>query len=396
MTMYQATADVSARAVLGGTSLTAEELTRYSRHLSLPGVGIAGQQRLKAGRVLVIGLGGLGSPVAMYLAAAGVGHLGFVDFDEVDVSNLQRQIVHGTSDVGRAKLDSAADRVADINPHVNISKYDTRLTADNALEILRGYDVVIDGTDNFATRYLTNDACVLLGIPNVYGSIFRFDGQASVLAAPGGPCYRCVYPEPPPPGMVPNCAEGGVFGVLPGIVGTIQATDAIKIILGVGEPLIGRLLLIDALTMAFRTLQLRADPQCPLCGTRTIRTLVDYEQFCGAPSVADTAAQLPSMSAIELATRLKAGNRLQLIDVREPFEWEIARIDGARLVPLSTLEAAVSTISRDCDIVVHCKAGTRSAQAVRQLIAHGFTRVWDLTGGIASWSDTVDSRVPKY
>jgi molybdopterin/thiamine biosynthesis adenylyltransferase/rhodanese-related sulfurtransferase len=378
--------------------LSADEILRYSRHLILPDVALAGQRRLKAARVLIVGAGGLGSPLALYLAAAGVGTLGLVDFDVVDVTNLQRQILHGTKDVGRPKLASARDRIEDVNPHVQVETFETRLTSSNALEILRDFDVVIDGTDNFPTRYLTNDACVLLGKPNVYGSIFRFEGQASVFATADGPCYRCLFREPPPPGLVPSCAEGGVLGVLPGLIGTIQATEAIKLILGIGESLVGRLLLVDALALRFRTVRLNKDPQCPLCGTREIRELIDYEEFCGvtrADEIRD-GQSLPELSPRELAERLRRGDDIDLIDVREFHEWEIARIQGARLVPLGTLNEALPSFDSAREIVVHCKGGTRSAKAVRQLQAAGFKRVSNLAGGITRWSDEVDSRVPKY
>jgi len=375
--------------------LTNAEILRYSRHLILPDVGLAGQRRLKAARVLLVGAGGLGSPLALYLAAAGVGHLGLVDFDVVDVTNLHRQVLHGTRDVGRPKLESARDRIADVNPHVELTTYETRLTSANALEILGGYDVVVDGTDNFQTRYLVNDACVILGKPNVYGSIFRFEGQASVFATESGPCYRCLFPEPPPPGLVPSCAEGGVLGVLPGLVGTIQATETVKQILGVGESLVGRLLLIDALRMEFRTVKLRKSPTCPACGTREIRELIDYEQFCGVGAEPEGEA-VAELAPRELAARRQRGDALDLIDVREPHEWEIGHISGARLVPLATLPAALHTIDSSRDVVVYCKGGTRSARAARQLREAGFRRVWNLTGGITRWSDDVDPDVPKY
>ena len=377
--------------------LSQDEILRYSRHLILPDVGVAGQQRLKAARVLLIGAGGLGSPLALYLAAAGVGHLTLVDFDAVDLTNLQRQILHGTADVGRPKLDSARKRIADVNPHVHLETYETRLTAANALEIFRGHDLVVDGTDNFATRYLVNDACVLLGIPNVYGSIFRFEGQASVFATADGPCYRCLYQEPPPPGLVPSCAEGGVLGVLPGLIGVIQATEAIKLILGVGQPLIGRLLLVDALSMGFRTVQLRRDPECPACGTREIRSLIDYEAFCGigaaGPSGTDA---VPQVTPLEIAARLGRHEDFDLIDVREPSEWAIGRLPGAQLVPLGTLPEAAAGFDPSRDVVVYCKAGVRGAKAVRQLQEKGFRHVANLTGGILRWSDEVDPTVPKY
>lgn len=382
----------------GLPELSPDEILRYSRHLIIPDVALGGQRRLKGSRVLLVGAGGLGSPVALYLAAAGVGTLGLVDFDVVDLTNLQRQIVHGTKDVGRSKIASAEERIADVNPHVHVEPYETRLTSQNALEILRDYDVVVDGTDNFPTRYLTNDACVLLGKPNVYGSIFRFEGQASVFATAEGPCYRCLFREPPPPGLVPSCAEGGVLGVLPGIIGTIQATETIKLLLGIGEPLIGRLLLFDALRMQVRTMQLRKDPACSACGTREVRELIDYEDFCGIrqAAVAEAGSVVPEIVPRELAERLRAGDDLLLIDVREPHEWEIARISGAQLVPLGTLPAALSQLDPSRDIVVHCKVGSRSAKAVRQLQAAGFTRVWSLTGGIQRWSDDVDPTVAKY
>ena len=376
--------------------LSEEELARYGRHLVLPDVGMEGQRALKAARVLVVGAGGLGSPVSLYLAAAGVGTLGLVDFDTVDVSNLQRQVLHGTSDVGRSKLASARDRIAEVNPHVTVETHDSRLTSRNALEILRAYDVIVDGTDNFPTRYLTNDACVILGKPNVYGSIFRFEGQASVFATTDGPCYRCLYPEPPPPGLVPSCAEGGVLGVLPGIVGTIQATETLKLLLGIGEPLVGRLLLIDALGARFRTVRLERDPQCPACGTREIRELIDYDAFCGgSPSTGGNGA-VPEITPRELARRVANGDDIDLIDVREPYEWAIARITGARLIPLATFPQAIASLDRERDIVVHCHHGIRSANAAGQLRAAGFTRVWNLAGGIARWSDEVDPSVPRY
>jgi len=377
--------------------LSSDEILRYSRHLILPEVALEGQQRLKASRVLLIGAGGLGSPLALYLAAAGVGTIGLVDFDVVDVTNLQRQIVHGTSDVGRPKLESARDRLKDMNPHVHVEGFETRLTSENALEIVRDFDIVIDGTDNFATRYLTNDACVILGKPNVYGSIYRFEGQSSVFATEEGPCYRCLYPEPPPPGLVPSCAEGGVLGVLPGLVGTIQATEGIKLLLGIGEPLIGRLLLIDALTMQFRTMRLRKNPNCPACGTREIRELIDYDQFCGiGGDPLQDPHGIPEITPAELAAKQQRRDDFDLIDVREPHEWAIAKIPGARLVPLGSFTEALSSLDSARDIVVTCKMGGRSAKAVRQLQAAGFKKVWNLAGGILRWSDDVDPSVPKY
>jgi sulfur-carrier protein adenylyltransferase/sulfurtransferase len=379
--------------------LANEEILRYSRHLIIPDVGLEGQRRLKAARVLLVGAGGLGSPLGLYLAAAGVGHLGLVDFDVVDLTNLQRQVLHGTSDLGRPKLESARDRIADVNPHVFVETYHTQLTSANALEIAGEYDMVIDGTDNFPTRYLVNDTCVLLGKPNVYGSVFRFEGQASVFATAEGPCYRCLFREPPPPGLVPSCAEGGVLGVLPGLIGVIQATEAIKLIVGAGEPLVGRLLLVDALRMQFRTLTLRRDPTCPACGTREIRELIDYEDFCGTRQAAADAlagSDVAELTPHELADRLARGDDFDLIDVREPHEWDIARIETARLIPLASLPSALASLDSSRDIVLYCKSGSRSAKAARQLQAAGFRRVWNLAGGITRWSDEVDAEVPRY
>jgi molybdopterin/thiamine biosynthesis adenylyltransferase/rhodanese-related sulfurtransferase len=379
--------------------LAPDEYLRYSRHLILPEIGVDGQRALKRARVLLVGAGGLGSPAALYLAAAGVGTIGLVDFDAVDVSNLQRQVLHGTSDVGRSKLDSARDRLADINPHVHIEGFPVRLTAQNAREIAEGFDLIVDGTDNFATRYLVNNLCVLMGVPNVYGSIFRFDGQASVFATEEGPCYRCLYREPPPAGLVPACAEGGVLGVLPGLVGTIQATEAIKLITGAGTTLIGRLLLIDALHWRQRTVRVRRDPSCPACGTREIRDLTDAEQLCAAPLPDEIDAifgAVPEIEPATLSSRLASGDALEIVDVREPHEWAIARIDGARLIPLASLESRLGELPAEAEIVVHCKAGGRSAQAVRRLRAAGFKRVWNLAGGIARWSRDVDPSVPSY
>jgi sulfur-carrier protein adenylyltransferase/sulfurtransferase len=381
------------------TTLAQAELLRYSRHLILPDVGVAGQEKLKAARVLLIGAGGLGSPAALYLAAAGVGTLGLVDFDNVDVTNLHRQILHGTKDVGRPKLVSARERIADVNPHVRLETYETALTSKNALDIISGYDIVVDGTDNFATRYLVNDACVLLGKPNVYGSIFRFEGQASVFALADGPCYRCLFPEPPPPGLVPSCAEGGVLGVLPGLVGTIQATEAIKLIVGAGEPLKGRLLLIDTLGMRFRTVNVRKDPACPACGTREIQSLIDYEQFCGvraAEAEPRAVGGFVEVTPRELQSRLARGEELQLIDVREQFEWDIAHIEGARLVPLATLPDVLDTLDRDREVVVYCKGGSRSRAAATHLADAGFPRVANITGGILRWQQDVDPTLARY
>jgi adenylyltransferase/sulfurtransferase len=380
-------------------ALSQAEILRYSRHVIIPEVGVVGQRRLKEARVLLIGAGGLGSPTALYLAAAGVGHLGLVDFDVVDVTNLQRQVLHGTSDVGRPKIDSARDRIHDVNPFVDLRTYGVALNSSNALDIVKDYDIVVDGTDNFPARYLVNDACVLLGKPNVYGSIYRFEGQASVFATKDGPCYRCLFPEPPPPGLVPSCAEGGVIGVLPGLVGTVQATEAIKLILGIGEPLIGRLLLIDALGASFRSVKVRKDPGCPSCGTRTLTKLIDYDQFCGMPQAAVAAksdAELPEIAPRELAELLRAGTDVDLVDVREPHEWEIGRIGGARLIPLGEFPEHLGEFDSAREIVVLCRSGLRSARAVRQLQAAGFSRVRNLTGGILRWSDEVDSTIPKY
>jgi len=366
--------------------LERSELLRYGRHITLPQLGLEGQQRLKAARVLIVGAGGLGSPVALYLAGAGVGTLGLVDFDVVDVTNLHRQLLHGTRDIGRRKLDSARDRLHDVNPHVHVQTYDAKLTSANAIDIMRDYDLVIDGTDNFATRYLVNDACVLLGIPNVYGSIFRFDGQASLFATPDGPCYRCLYPEPPPAGSVPSCAEGGVLGVLPGLVGTIQATEAIKHILGIGDTLAGRLLLIDALSMQFRTVRITRDPQCPACGTRTLTSLIDYDAFCGVTPNASGADGTTDMTPRELHDRLQRGADFDLIDVREPHEWMVAHIDGATLIPLGTLPGALTQLNRNREIVVMCQSGMRSARAVEMLREAGFPNVINLAGGMSRWT----------
>jgi MoaD family protein len=379
--------------------LTREEVQRYSRHLIMPEVGMDGQRKLKAGSVVCIGAGGLGSPAAMYLAAAGIGTLGIVDFDTVDASNLHRQIIYGTSDVGRRKLEASGERIASLNPGVKVVEHETALTSKNALDILRDYDVVLDGTDNFQTRYLVNDACVLLGKPNAYGSIFRFDGQASVFAVKGGPCYRCLYPEPPPPGLVPSCAEGGVLGVLPGIIGIIQATEAIKLILGTGQPLVGRLLLYDALQMRFRELKLRRDPDCPVCGDHpTIRALVDYDAFCGItpPQAQPAASGVPEVTVEELKKQLDRGENVFVLDVREPNEYQICKIAGSKLIPLGDLPARVGELDRDRDLVVHCKMGGRSAKAVALLQERGFTRVRNLKGGILAWIDRVDPTQSKY
>jgi sulfur-carrier protein adenylyltransferase/sulfurtransferase len=380
--------------------LTKSEFERYSRHLILPEVGLAGQKKLKAGSVLCIGAGGLGSPAALYLAAAGVGRIGIVDFDAVDASNLQRQILHSTPDVGRSKLQSAKDRLEALNPEIKIETFETRLTSANALDLFRGYDVILDGTDNFATRYLVNDACVLLGIPNAYGSIFRFEGQASVFATKDGPCYRCLYPEPPPPGLVPSCAEGGVLGVLPGVVGTIQATESIKLILGSGSTLVGRLLLYDAWGMRFRELKLRRDPSCPVCGDHpTITQLIDYEEFCGVnPAPATAGASVPETTVEELKARIDAQAPIFILDVREPHEYQIARIPGSTLIPLGQLGTRYGELppaSAGREIIVHCKSGVRSAKAVSLLKEHGI-EAKNLKGGILAWIDKVDPTQPKY
>jgi adenylyltransferase/sulfurtransferase len=391
-------------------ALSADEVRRYSRHLILPEVGMEGQKKLKAAKVLCIGAGGLGSPAAMYLAAAGVGTIGLVDFDVVDLSNLQRQLLHGTPDVGRSKLASARDRIQSLNPNVQVVTHEVALSSANALELFRPYDIILDGTDNFPTRYLVNDACVLLGKPNAYGSIFRFEGQASVFAMKDGPCYRCLYPEPPPPGLVPSCAEAGVLGVLPGIIGTIQATEAIKLILGTGEPLIGRFLIYDALRMRFRELKLRRDPECPVCGDNpTVRELIDYEQFCGMPSGVTSPVpgtntpengEIPAMATEitpkELKAALDRGDDLVIVDVREPQEYQIARIAGAVLIPLGEIPQRHGEIDRSLLVVCQCRSGVRSAKAASFLRSVGFERVLNLTGGILRWSDEVDPTQPKY
>jgi len=378
-------------------TLTNDEILRYSRHLIMPEVGMEGQQKLKAARVLCIGAGGLGSPLALYLAAAGVGTLGIVDFDVVDFTNLQRQIIHSTADVGRKKLDSAAEKLKAINPFVNVKKIETRLSSANALDLFRDFDIIADGTDNFPTRYLVNDACVLTGKPNVYGSIFRFEGQASVFATEEGPCYRCLYPEPPPPGLVPSCAEGGVLGILPGLVGVMQATEVIKLILGAGEPLIGRLLLIDALGMKFRELKLRKNPDCPACGTHpTITQLIDYNEFCGIRGEEKPVETgIPEMQVEELKRRLDAGENLYVLDVREPHEYQICNI-GGHLIPLGDLPKRVNELDSSRDIVAHCRSGVRSAKAVGFLQQAGFKKVHNLAGGILAWADRIDPKMPKY
>src|SRR5689334_20531644 len=377
--------------------LSNEEVLRYSRHLIMPEVGMEGQQKLKAARVLCIGTGGLGSPLALYLDAAGVGTLGLVDFDVVDFTNLQRQVIHFTSDVGRPKLESAREKIAAINPYVNVKTFETRLTSQNALEIFSGFDIIVDGTDNFPTRFLVNDACVFTGKPNVYGSIFRFEGQASVFATKEGPCYRCLYPEPPPPGLVPSCAEGGVLGILPGLVGLIQATEAIKLILGKGAPLIGRLLLVDALGMKFRELKLRKNPDCPVCGTHpTVTKLIDYNQFCGIRGEeAPVTTTVPAIAPQELKRRLDAGQDIFVLDVREPHEYQICNINGY-LIPLGDLPKRMNELDSSREIVAHCRSGVRSGKAVDFLRQAGFKKVRNLAGGILAWADRVDPRMPKY
>jgi adenylyltransferase/sulfurtransferase len=380
-------------------TLSNEEIARYSRHLIMPEIGMAGQRKLKQGSVLLIGTGGLGSPLALYLAAAGVGHIGLVDFDVVDSSNLQRQIIHGTSTVGMAKTESAKQRLADLNPQIEVTTYETQITSENAFDLLRPYDVIIDGTDNFPTRYLTNDASVILGKPNVYGSIFRFEGQATVFSPKdGGPCYRCLYPEPPPPGLVPSCAEGGVLGVLPGVIGTIQATEAIKLITGIGEPLIGRLMLYDALAMRFRELKLRRNPECPVCGPNpSVTELIDYEQFCGIlPEVANVSTQ-NEITPAELAELLQQPDRPFLLDVRNPYEVAIASIPGTDLViPVDQLPERINELDTAREMVVYCRSGARSGRAVDLLKRAGFRKVKNLTGGVLRWSDDVDPTVAKY
>ncbi|MGD0482008.1 MAG: molybdopterin-synthase adenylyltransferase MoeB [Terracidiphilus sp.] len=393
--------------------LTRDELSRYARHLILPEVGVEGQQKLKAARVLCVGAGGLGSPLALYLAATGVGTLGLVDFDVVDASNLQRQILHSTGDVGRKKLDSAEEKLAALNPAVHVVKHETMLSSANAMDILKDYDIVADGTDNFPTRYLVNDACVLLGKPNVYGSVFRFEGQASVFATREGPCYRCLYPEPPPPGTVPNCAEGGVLGILPGLVGIIQATEVIKLILGKGEPLVGRLLLVDALAMRFRELKLKKNPECPVCGAHpTVTALIDYQEFCGVaayqqfcgikPEAKSEAGQettlkngIPQMTVQELKQRRDLGEDLYVLDVREPYEYQIANIGGT-LIPQNEVPQRLAEIDRNREIVVQCRSGGRSQRIAEFLAQQGYPNVKNLAGGILAWADAIDPKITKY
>jgi adenylyltransferase/sulfurtransferase len=384
----------------GAAELSNEEIARYSRHLIMPEVALEGQKKLKTARVLAIGAGGLGSPLALYLAAAGIGTLGIVDFDVVDESNLQRQIIHGTSDIGRPKMESARDRIQDINPNVCVEEFEEALSSENALDIFRDFDVIVDGTDNFPTRYLVNDASVLLGKPNVYGSIFRFEGQASIFYAKEGPCYRCLYPEPPPPGLVPSCAEGGVLGILPGTIGVIQATETVKLILGIGEPLIGRLLLYDALGMSFREMKLRKDPNCPICGENpTVTELIDYQEFCGIPQAiaqeVQVAEEIPEISVSELKEKLDDGESVSVLDVREPHEYEVANI-GARLIPLGELPERLIELNQNENFAIHCKTGGRSATAVKLLKDAGFQNVYNVKGGITAWSEEIDPSIPKY
>lgn len=374
-------------------TLDRDEIGRYGRHLVLPELGMAGQRRIKGARILLVGAGGLGSPAALYLAAAGVGHLSIVDFDVVDVTNLQRQVLHGTKDVGREKTESARDRLRDLNPHVSLSLHDTRLDAGNALDLVRDHDLVVDGTDSFSTRYLVNDACVLAGRPNVHASVYRFDGQASVFATRDGPCYRCLFPSPPPPGEVPSCAEGGVLGVLPGLLGTIQATEALKLVTGIGQPLVGRLLLVDALSMQFRTVKVRKDPSCPACGTRTLRELREENFACAASPPGD---RVPEITPLELAERIGRGEPITLVDVREPAEWETGRIPGARLVPLARLGEEMPGLDPAREVVVYCRSGVRSQTAGRQLRAAGFGRVLSLAGGILRYGAELDPSLPRY
>lgn len=395
-------------AAVADVDLSHEEVQRYSRHLIMPEVGMDGQKKLKAASVLLIGAGGLGSPLAMYLAAAGIGRIGMVDYDVVDYTNLQRQIIHGTKDVGRPKLESAKDRILDINPHIQVDTYEVPLTSENALELFEPYDIIIDGTDNFPTRYLTNDACVLLGKPNVYGSIFRFEGQASVFWAEHGPCYRCLFPEPPPPGLVPSCAEGGVLGILPGTIGAIQATEAVKLILGDGQSLIGRLLLYDALNMEFDQVRLRKNPNCPICGENpTVTELIDYEQFCGMPahdrslyvtSESENGTAVKQISPAELKSRLDAGDDLFILDVREPHEWEISNLEplGAVLIPKGEVLDRMGELDTSREMIVQCRSGARSADVIRELQKHGFQKMWNLDGGINRWAREVDSSLPTY
>jgi adenylyltransferase/sulfurtransferase len=381
---------------ISNVRLSEDEFTRYSRHLIMPEVTVDGQRRLKAAQILCIGAGGLGSPAALYLAAAGVGKIGLVDLDDVDLSNLHRQILHGTKDLGRKKVESARDRLRDANPNIAIEVHACRFTAENAVDLVSRYDIVVDGSDNFPTRYLSNDVCVFAGKPNIYGSVFRFDGQTTVFAPHlGGPCYRCLFPDPPTPGTIPNCAEAGVLGILPGIIGMVQATEAIKLILGIGEPLIGRLLHFDALKMKFREFNIRRDPECPVCGEQpTIFSPIDYEQFCGAAPATDAA--VPTISVHDLKRKMETNGAITIVDVREPFEYEIARIEGSRLIPLGELSARLDELERDQEIVALCKSGCRSGQAVQMLRAAGFSRSYSLVGGIDAWANEIEPAMQKY
>jgi molybdopterin/thiamine biosynthesis adenylyltransferase/rhodanese-related sulfurtransferase len=386
---------------LKGIDFSNDEIARYSRHLIMPEVTLEGQKRLKAASILCIGTGGLGSPIALYLAAAGIGRLGLVDYDVVDFSNLQRQILHGTDDVGRKKLNSAKDRIKAVNPNVQVDLHDLMFRSENAMQVVRDYDIVIDGTDNFPTRYLSNDVCVLMEKPNVYGSIFRFDGQCTVFAPHlGGPCYRCMFPEPPPPGMVPSCAEGGVLGVLPGIIGVLQAIEAIKLIMGIGDSLIGRLVSFDALKLRFKEFKIRKDPNCPICGDHpTIHELIDYDQFCGIPQAdaeAEKELDVPTITAVDLKTKLDRKDKFVLVDVREPYEYDICNISGSKLIPLGELPARLSELDSADEIVLHCKVGGRSAKALRILQDAGFRKLNNLQGGILAWSEKVDPSIPRY
>jgi adenylyltransferase/sulfurtransferase len=384
--------------------LSHDEIRRYSRHLIMPEVGIQGQRKLKAASVLLIGTGGLGSPLALYLAAAGIGRIGLVDYDVVDETNLQRQVIHYTSDVGKSKLESASAKLSDMNPYLTIEKHNVPLTSENALDILKNYDVIIDGTDNFPTRYLVNDACVILGKPNVYGSIFRFEGQLSVFYAKEGPCYRCMFPEPPPPGLVPSCAEGGVLGILPGTIGTMQATEAIKLILGIGKPMIGRMLLYDALDMSFETIKIRKNPNCPVCGEHpTLTHLIDYEQFCGVPAhdrsefkEKNAQHQVRTITVRDLKARIDAGTDVVIVDVREPHEWEISAIEGSLRIPKGQVVARANEIPRDREVVMQCKTGVRSRDSILMLQDLGFTNLVNLKGGINAWAREIDPSLPQY
>ena len=387
------------RMIAGSQSdLSQDEMRRYSRQLSLPSFGLEGQRKLKRARVLVVGAGGLGSPALLYLASAGVGTIGIVDFDPVDVTNLHRQVLYTDADVGALKTVAASARIAAANPHVQVETHDERLTSANALEIAADYDIIVDGTDNFATRYLVNDTAVLLGKPNVYASVLRFEGQASVFAAPGGPCYRCLFRDPPPPGLIPNCAEAGVLGVLPGIMGSIQAAETIKLITGEGTPLIGRLLLFDALAMRFRTMEVRRDPECPMCGTREIRELIDYDAFCGsaAPTLSGRENAVGAITPVELSERMARGDDIELLDVREPYEWAIASLPGARHIPLGALPDQMQALDPARETIVYCKSGIRSLAAAHHLVGAGFASVANLSGGISRWATDVDSSVPRY